>query len=711
MATITVKGANCTSFSGGTEQASTSCVGTTWDGNTIQTVVCRYKFTTNAYGATSFTFKTTRGYCDVRGSSSSDDQIGRMRFAIGTSATQYKTTKSSSVGTAITDYRYGGSGTGYVAGSSSTKLLPNTTYYLWVFPNANFASYVRFGIGNCTITTSGTYGTASTISANNGTFGSNIPVTLTNSVSGTTNTLTVTCGGITKTLINNTTAMSATWTPSLSEYGAAITNAKSATATFTVTTKYGSATWGTNTKTITVTFPSSAGPSISNVAIDYDNTASAALSAFTVFVQGYSKARATITASGQYSATISTYALTINGVTVSGGSNIQTSASVTTSGTVTATIKVTDSRGFTATTTQDFTVQPYSNPSLTGVDLHRSNSSGTAAEDGEYLYAYGVGNISSLSGQNTLTMSVAFKTTTGSYGTETPMTSDTAVVVSGLDPDVTYVARITLTDRLGNSTTVQAAINSQKWAMKFNATATAVGFGKAPESNNVLEIPNEWSIVKGVGSSQQHAIFSGGDTMTGDLYITKESSSEFRAKCSTIDAKIGQTIPQSSVTLGSFTVEGMHGACAWDNVQKTSADMLVRSIYLTRKKADDTSAGNGFQLAIDSSGNSSVSFQGGGKSAWRSALGIAGMADGLKIKYGSGTTNSSGQLKVTFSGATFTSTPVVVVSAHGSSTSSVYDARPASTTTSGFTVYCTKQSGSTTSVGSSAPIRWIAIGV
>lgn len=509
MATITVKGANCTSFYGGVEQASSSCVGTTWDGNYVRTVVCRYKFTTNAYGATSFTFKTTRGYCDIRGSSSSDDQIGRMRFAIGTNATQYSTTKSSSVGTAITDFAYGGSGTGYVAGSSSTKLLPNTTYYLWVFPAANFASYVRFGIGNCTITTSGTYGTASTISANNGMFGSGIPVTLTNSVSGTTNTLTVTCGGITKTLINNTTAMSATWTPSLSEYGAAITNAKSATATFTVTTKYGSATWGTNTKTITVTFPSSAGPSISNVAIDYDNTASAALSAFTVFVQGYSKARATITASGQYSATISTYALTINGVTVSGGSNIQTSASVTTSGTVTATIKVTDSRGFTATTTQDFTVQPYSNPSLTGVDLHRSNSSGTAAEDGEYLYAYGVGNISSLSGQNTLTMSVAFKTTTGSYGTETPMTSDTAVVVSGLDPDVTYVARITLTDRLGNSTTVQAAINSQKWAMKFNATATAVGFGKAPETDRVLEIPHDWEIVRKTsdGTSTHYALF------------------------------------------------------------------------------------------------------------------------------------------------------------------------------------------------------------
>ena len=505
MATITIKGSNCTSFSGGTEQASTSCVGTTWDGNTIQTVVCRYKFTSPATGASSFTFKTTRGYCDVRGSSSSDDQIGKMRFAISTSATQYKTTKSSSVGTAIIDFAYGGSGTGYVAGSSNTKLLPNTTYYLWVFPNANFASYVRFGIGNCTITTSGTYGTVSTISANNGTFGSGIPVTLTNAVSGTTNILKVSCGGITKTLINNTKTMSATWTPSLSEYGPAITKAKSATATFTVTTYYNGTQWGsTNSKTITVSFDSEdVSPGISEAAIEHDNNGTAA-SAITLFVKGYSKAKATITASGQYGATISTYALTINGATVSGSSNIQTSAAVTTSGTVTATIKVTDSRGFTSTVTRDFTVQPYSNPSLTGVKLYRSNSSGTAAENGTCLYAYAVGNISSLidpddeqaTEQNTMTMSVAYKTTTGSYGTETSMTSGTAAIVSGLSADVTYVARITLTDGLGNTATAQAVINSQKWAMKFNSTATAVGFGKAPEANKVLEIPHDWKLAR-----------------------------------------------------------------------------------------------------------------------------------------------------------------------------------------------------------------------
>lgn len=346
MASITVSGNNISSFDAGTEHVNEAVIGTTYEGNYNHVVTCRYKFTTDGYGATSVSFKTANATATVRGSSSSEDSIGRMRFDITTSSTKYKTYKGNDYGTAITSYSYGN----YVQGSMSIKLLPNTTYYLWIFPASNFSSYTRFSIGNCTVTTSGTYGTASTISASNGTFGSGISVTLSNSVSGTTNTLTVSCGGITKTLINNTTAMSATWTPSLTEYGAAITNAKSATATFTVTTKYGTATWGTSTKTITVSFPDTAGPSISAVSITYDN-ANTDASAFTVFVQGYSKAKATITAAGKYSATISTYELTINGATTTSSTSPVTSEAVTTAGEVTATVKVTDSRGFSASTT------------------------------------------------------------------------------------------------------------------------------------------------------------------------------------------------------------------------------------------------------------------------------------------------------------------------------------------------------------------------
>lgn len=96
--------------------------------------------------------------------------------------------------------------------------------------------------------------------------------------------------------------------------------------------------------------------------------------------------------------------------------------------------------------------------------------------------------------------------------------------------------------------------------------------------------------------------------------------------------------------------------------------------------------------------------------AARTNLGLGGIPNGLEIKYGSGTTGSNGQLHVNFSGTAFSSTPVIVVSPHGTDATSVYDARPASSSASGFTIYCMKQKGSTTSVGTNIPVRWIAVG-
>ena len=513
MATYTISGNNKTTFAGTTAISGEAKVGTTYNGYEGAATGTRYKFTTDGYGATAISFKTTNGTADIKGSSSSDESIGRMRFAIGTGETTYRNYKGDK------GYAATGSYGKYVKGSLSVKLLPNTTYYLWIFPASNFSGTTRYEIGNCVLTTSGSYGTVSTISASNGTFGSNVPITLSNSVGGVTNTVTVSCGGITKTLGTKSGTTSFTWSPSLNEYGPKVTNAKTATATITTTTYYGDTSWGSSSKTITMSFPSSgnasAVPSIDDVPITYDNSTSAALSEITVFVQGYSKAKAEILASGKYGATISGYALTINGATVSGTANIQTSAPVTTSGEVTATITVTDSRGFTASVTRTFTVQPYKKPTLNTVKLFRADAQGEEADDGTYLSASAVCDIASLDGQNHYSMTVAYKTTTGQYGDETSFLSGETVIVPdpssaiALSADVTYIARITVTDRLGNAATATKTIPSQKWAMKFSADGNAVGFGKAPEGDKRLEIPSDWEVARKSqdGSRTAYALF------------------------------------------------------------------------------------------------------------------------------------------------------------------------------------------------------------
>ena len=503
---VTINGSGgITGWSGTTARPGEDIVGTTYDASAGAVCVCRYKFTTDGYGATAVSFTLNNVRCTVRGSSGSDDSIARMRFALTAAADAYVGYKGNR-GSAITDFSYAEHRS---AGSLSVKLLPNTVYYLWIFPASNFSGTTRFNLGSCTLKTSGVYGTASSISAGAGTFGSPIPITLSNSVSGVTNTVTVRCGGITKTLATKSAASNFTWTPSLSEYGPAIPDAGSAQATITATTFYGSAEWGSRTRTVTVRFPDEAGPVISAAELSCDNGGTAA-EGLPVCVQGHSKARASITAAGQYGASVSSYALSVGGTTVSGAAAVQTSAPLPVSGSLTATLTVTDSRGLSASVTRSLTVEPYAQPSLTGVSLIRADQTGAPAEDGTWLRACATGIIAPLDGHNAMTMTVANSTRGGSYGAETPMQSGTPQLVGGLNADLTYTARITLTDALGGSASATGVISSRKWAMKFNADATAVGFGKAPEADRVLEIPADWELVRGTAPDTERAVFSGG---------------------------------------------------------------------------------------------------------------------------------------------------------------------------------------------------------
>ena len=77
-------------------------------------------------------------------------------------------------------------------------------------------------------------------------------------------------------------------------------------------------------------------------------------------------------------------------------------------------------------------------------------------------------------------------------------------------------------DALGNETQQILSIPSQKWALKFNSTATAVAFGKAPEADsgqNVLEIPYNWKIARMTqdASETHYALFDDDAAWTGAL--------------------------------------------------------------------------------------------------------------------------------------------------------------------------------------------------
>ena len=95
-----------------------------------------------------------------------------------------------------------------------------------------------------------------------------------------------------------------------------------------------------------------------------------------LFIQGYSKLAVTPgTATPKNEATITNYTATCNGVSLSNttGSVINLGA-VTKSGTVAVVLTVTDSRGYTASVTQNITVIPYAKPNVSSLTLRRTNN-------------------------------------------------------------------------------------------------------------------------------------------------------------------------------------------------------------------------------------------------------------------------------------------------------------------------------------------------
>lgn len=158
----------------------------------------------------------------------------------------------------------------------------------------------------------------------------------------------------------------------------AMANMKSFTGTFAVTSYSGSTQIGSvSSKAATVTTTAAnSGPTLSGFTYaDSYATTTAITGSDQVFIQGHSKltvAPGTATAKNQ--ATIANYTATCNGVSVSNTTGAAlTIGAVAKSGTVAVVLTVTDSRGWTASVTQNITVIAYASPKVNSLTLRRTN--------------------------------------------------------------------------------------------------------------------------------------------------------------------------------------------------------------------------------------------------------------------------------------------------------------------------------------------------
>lgn len=335
---------------------------------------------------------------------------------------------------------------------------------------------------------------ASGVSASNVAMGSATTIAISRASSSFTHTLTYAFGSATGTIATKTTSTSVSWTPPLT-LASQIPKAVTGTCTITCTTYNGSTSIGSKTCTLTLTVPASVKPTITSLtAARVDG---AVPSTWGIYVQTKSKATLTINgAAGSYGSTISSYSITGGGYTSTASSF--TTGFLNTSGTITFTATVTDSRGrVSAAATVSISVVAYSPPSFASYLSQRCLSNGTVNEDGTYIRSLVSYSYASCSSKNTITRATYYK-----KASETAWTNASAAFSSGtaftfgggkISTETSYDIKYTLTDAF-TTIAIQDIVSTAAVVMDFKKGGKGVAVGKVSEVDNAFEVAEDWDV-------------------------------------------------------------------------------------------------------------------------------------------------------------------------------------------------------------------------
>lgn len=328
------------------------------------------------------------------------------------------------------------------------------------------------------------------------TMGETAHISLPRASSGFTHTLRYVFGGAAETIATGVTTGYDWLVPE--SLAAQIPDAASGKGTLTCETYSGSTLIGTKSVTFTVSVPGSMKPTVLSgwAAVSYDNSGTAAEN-MAAWVQGYSKAKAAFDASKvtcRQGAGVSKFSITYLGKTTE-GNPCRTETISTTGATVRCT--VTDSRGLTAWEDFNIALLEYAPPALVGADLFRSDGEGTAADGGAHIAGVARVRYSELGGLNSVTLKGYWKSVGGGYGAGETLTVGTVGLVTGdveISPDRSYVALLVLTDSLGNTARYEENIPTEKVAFHLKEGGKGAAFGKAAETEGVLELAEDWHL-------------------------------------------------------------------------------------------------------------------------------------------------------------------------------------------------------------------------
>lgn len=264
-----------------------------------------------------------------------------------------------------------------------------------------------------------------------------------------------------------------------------------------------------SSKTFTVTVPdnSSTKPSVSMSLAPVSSLASQFSS---LYIQGKSKVKATITGSGKYSASITSYEMYAD----SKNNGTLQSDYLSKSGSITVKGRAYDSRGFYKEAEQVITVIPYTKPSLIrasgekSIVCARCDASGNLTDSGTYLKIKAKRSYSKvMSGsvqKNFCQIRYRYKAEGGSYsawatilasnslGSDEVVTS--ALLGGALSVQTTYFVQVQAIDDIGEYSTTTISVPTDRVYLHKAGSTNSLGIGKYSESENTLDIADNIAV-------------------------------------------------------------------------------------------------------------------------------------------------------------------------------------------------------------------------
>lgn len=458
----------------------------------------------------------------------------------------------------------------------------------------------------------------------------------------------------------------------------AIPSATSGTAKVTVTTYSGSTKIGSAvSKNFTLTVPASVVPTISAVSIA--ETISGINAQFGGFVQGKSRAKISITASGALSSTIKAYKTTLDGKSYTGSA--PTTGVLNTSGSRTVSITVTDSRGRTATTTRTISVIAYAAPKINTFTAIRANGLGAADDNGTMALARIKFAISSVNDKNVKSYTLQYRPKTSDTWTEAAYGSvyayDSNMLMNiNLNTDTSYDLRLSVSDYFG-TITANTEVATAFTLMDFNASGKGLAFGKVSEVDNGMEIDMPMSV--------HQYIYMGGVKKSDeekDIYFQSTDDAQNVHNC-----KLYGASGNSVTSIGCWDTARSHGI--WRYLSSTQNLVFDANVKVTRANGGDEFITSGDVTHGNRSGR--VHF-----------------SNGLLLQWGVETitpVKDTPTAKAVKFAVAYTSVPMVLTTAITTVPgTSVSGNASANITINGFDAYVTRNGTTNTSIG------WVAIG-